>query len=147
MEFIWLILLVIFLIIEAACPIHLVSIWFAVGAVVAMLVQALGGQAWLQCVLFVAVSGALLAAFWPMSRKLINARLTATNVDSVIGSEGYVIAAVDNLAAVGTVKLGAMEWTARSTSGAPIPEGTLVKVDRIEGVKAFVTPVEVTTQV
>ena len=41
------------------------------------------------------------------------------------------------------MKLGAMEWTARSTDGSIIPQGTLVKVDRIEGVKAFVTPVEV----
>ena len=55
--------------------------------------------------------------------------------------------AVENLTAAGQVKLGAMEWTARSTSGDPIAVGTRVKVDRIEGVKVFVTPVEVPVNV
>ena len=59
----------------------------------------------------------------------------------------YVTADIDNLTAAGQVKLGSMEWAARSTSGQPIPEGTLVKADRIEGVKVFVSPVEVTTEV
>ena len=64
-------------------------------------------------------------------------------MDSVIGSEGLVTADIDNITALGQVKLGGMEWTARSTSGAPIPTGTLIKVDKIEGVKVFVTPVQV----
>ena len=54
---------------------------------------------------------------------------------------------MDNLHGQGQVKLGAMEWTARSMSGEVIPEGTLVKVDKIEGVKVFVTPVKVLEQV
>lgn len=144
---IWLILLVGFLAVEAACPIHLVSIWFAVGALIATVVSLLNGPVWLQIVLFLAVSGGLLALLWPMVRKYLNPDLTRTNVDSVIGSEGYITTAVDNVAATGQVKLGGMEWTARSTSGEPIPAGALVKVDRVEGVKVFVTPVKVETKV
>ena len=139
----WLGLTVIFLIVEAACPIHLVSLWFAAGSLAALGVWALGGALWLQITVFLAVSCALLAMLWPLTKKYLNPRLTATNIDSVIGSEGLVTVAVDNLTAAGQVKLGAMEWTARSTSGDPIPVGTRVKVDRIEGVKVFVTPVEV----
>ena len=139
----WLGLTVIFLIVEAACPIHLVSLWFAAGSLAALGVWALGGALWLQITVFLAVSCALLAMLWPLTRKFLNPHLTATNIDSVIGSEGLVTASVDNLTAAGQVKLGAMEWTARSTSGDPIPVGTRVKVDRIEGVKVFVTPVEV----
>jgi len=45
------------------------------------------------------------------------------------------------------VKLGGMEWSARSTSGDPIPAGIEVRVDRVEGVKVFVTPVEATVTV
>ena len=140
---IWLGLMVIFLIVEAACPLHLVSIWFAAGSLVAMAVQLLGGALWLQVTLFLAVSCVLIAALWPLSRKYLTPNLTATNVDSIIGSTGYVTAAVDNAHALGQVKLGAMEWSARSTDGAVIAENTLVKVDKIEGVKVFVTPVEV----
>ena len=143
----WLGLTVIFLIVEAACPIHLVSLWFAAGSLAALGVWALGGALWLQITVFLAVSCALLAMLWPLTRKFLNPHLTATNIDSVIGSVGLVTVAVDNLTAVGQVKLGAMEWTARSTSGDPIPTGTRVKVDRIEGVKVFVTPVEVPVRV
>ena len=59
--FFWLVLLVVFLIAEAACPIHLVSIWFALGALTALLCAALGAPVWLQITLFVAVSGILLS--------------------------------------------------------------------------------------
>lgn len=144
---IWAALLVVFLIVEAACPIHLVSIWFAVGALGAVIAASLGGAVWLQCTLFVLISGVLLAALWPLVRRFLNPTLTATNVDSVVGSVGFVTAAIDNVAASGQVKLGGMVWTARSTSGDPIPEGVKVRVDRIEGVKAFVSPVEATANV
>ena len=80
---------------------------------------------------------------WPFIKKFLNPKLAKTNVDAVIGSEGYVTEDIDNLKAAGHVKLGAMERTARSTSGQPIAKGTLIKVDRIEGVKAFVSPAEI----
>ena len=144
---IWLSLVVIFLITEAACPIHLVSVWFAAGSLVALGVHALGGALWLQVTLFLAVSSALLALLWPVTRRFLNPRHTATNIESVIGAEGYVTAAIDNVAATGQVKLGAMYWTARSTSGEAVPEGTLVKVDRIEGVKVFVSPEKIPAEV
>lgn len=141
--FIWIALIVIFLVIEAACPIHLVSIWFAAGSLVAAIVSMLHGQLWLQILLFVAVSGGLLACLWPFVKKFLRPNLTKTNVDSVIGTEGYVTEAVDNLNAAGQVKLGGMYWTARSTAGQPLPVGTLVRVDRVEGVKVFVSEVKV----
>lgn len=144
---IWLGLMVAFLITEAVCPFHLVSIWFAAGALVAVLVSLLGGPVWLQITLFMIVSVALLAALWPLVRKLITPKITKTNIDSVLGSTGLVTVAIDNVTAVGQVKLGAMYWTARSTSGEKIPEGTLIRADRIEGVKVYVSPVEVPTNV
>ena len=137
----WVVLMVAFLVVEAACPIHLVSIWFAAGSLVAAVTAALGGQLWLQILLFLLISCGLLAALWPFVKKVLNPRRTATNIDAMIGTEGYVTAAVDNLNAEGKVKLGGMEWTARSTDGKKIPVGTLVKVDRIEGVKAIVSVV------
>ena len=137
----WVVLMVVFLVVEAACPIHLVSIWFAAGSLVAAVTAALGGQLWLQILLFLLISCGLLAALWPFVKKVLNPRRTATNIDAMIGTEGYVTAAVDNLNAEGKVKLGGMEWTARSTDGKKIPVGTLVKVDRIEGVKAIVSQV------
>lgn len=143
-EVLWVVLLVVFLLAEAACPIHLTSIWFAVGAVLALLISGLGGPLWLQGLVFLLVSGGLLLLLWPLSRKYLNPGVKKTNLDAIVGSEGLVTAPIDNLCATGQVKLGAMEWTARSTSGDPIAEGTVIRVDRIEGVKAFVSPVKVT---
>ena len=139
---IWFVLLVLFFAIEASTVI-VVSIWFAAGSVVALIASFLGAPSWLQILLFFVVSILLLLALRPVTKKYFTPKLTKTNIDSVIGSVGIVTAAIDNIEAVGTIKLGAMEWTARSTNGEQIPVGTRVRVDRIEGVKAFVTPVEV----
>ena len=145
--FIWLGLLVVFLIVEAACPFHLVSIWFSVGALAAAIVALLHGAVWLQMVVFFVVSGALLALLWPLVKKVFQPRLSPTNVDSLIGAEGYVIADVDNRNAVGQVKLNGMEWSARSVSGELIPAGTAIVVDHIEGVKVFVSVLETQVKV
>lgn len=139
---IWLVLLILFLVAEAA-TVTMVSLWFAAGSLAALIVAVTGGSLGLQIFVALAVSALLLACLRPVVRKYFAPGLTKTNVDAVIGSCGYVTADIDNVSAMGTVKLGAMEWTARSTTGAPIPKGTLVKVDRIEGVKAFVTPAQV----
>lgn len=144
---VWLILLIGFLIAEAACPIHLVSIWFAAGSLAALLVSLVGAAVWLQITLFVLVSGVLLALLWPMVQKYMKPKLTATNVDALAGTLGIVLSPIDNVDAVGQVKLGGMEWSARSTTGEPIPKGAKVRVDRVQGVKVFVTAVEVPEEV
>lgn len=141
----WLVLLVACLIVEAS-TVTMVSLWFAAGALAAMIVSLVHGALWLQWLIFVAVSGTMLALLRPLARKYFTPRLTRTNVDSVIGSTGVVTAAIDNITAAGQVKLGGMEWSARSTSGDPISAGTIVRVDKIEGVKAFVTPVKETVE-
>lgn len=141
---VWLVLIVVFLMIEAS-TVALVSLWFAAGSLAALLLSLLGVSTGLQIAMFVIVSAVLLTALRPLVRKHIKPKLTKTNVDAVVGSTGLVTVAIDNVSAVGQVKLGAMYWTARSVSGEPIPQDTLVRVARIEGVKAFVEPVEVSS--
>ena len=142
----WLALIVVFLVAEGS-TVTLVSIWFAAGSLAAMLLSVLNLPLWLQVAVFVIVSAICLTAVRPLVRKHITPKITKTNVDAVVGSTGLVTTPIDNVSAVGQVKLGAMYWTARSVSGEPIAEGTLVKVVRIEGVKAFVEPVEVASAV
>ena len=138
---IWLALVVIFLVAEAL-TVSMVSLWFAAGAVVALLLSLLDLQIWLQVVLFFVVSGVLLACLRPMFRRHVAPKLTPTNVDAIVGTRAMVTAEIDNVCAAGQVKINGMDWSARSTTGEIIPEGTLVRVERIEGVKAFVTPIE-----
>ncbi len=141
-KIVWLILMIVFMMVETAA-VTLVSIWFGVGALAALIGALLGAELWLQIVLFFAVSILALASLRPILRKYFVPKLTPTNVDSVIGATGLVTADIDNVTAQGQVKLGGMEWTARSTSGAPIKKGALILVDKVEGVKVFVSPVQV----
>ena len=145
--YLWLVLMIGFVAAEAACPFHLVSIWFAVGSLVALVAAAVDAQMWLQITLFAVVSVGLLVATLPLVKKFVIPKQAKTNVDSVIGSRGYVTEEIDNLSASGQVKLGGMYWSARSEDGHSIPVGTLVQVARIEGVKVFVTAVKVTEEV
>lgn len=139
---VWLVLMIGFMLLEA-CTVGLVSLWFVVGALAALLVSLLTAPIWLQITVFILVSAILLLLLRPIAAKHLIPKITRTNADSVIGTTGYVTAAIDNVEAVGQVKLGGKFWSARSSSGEMIAERTLVRVDRIEGVKVFVSPAEV----
>ena len=138
----WFVLLVVFLLAEAS-TVTVVSLWFAAGALAALIISFLSGPLWLQFAVFVAVSVLLLWMLRPIIRKHFKPRVTATNIDAVIGKEGIIILPVNNMMAQGKLMLDGMEWSARSSSGEEIPENTRVRIDRVEGVKLFVTPVEV----
>ena len=146
MTIVWAVLFLLFLFMEAN-TVSVVSIWFALGALAAEIACLCGGQLWLQVVLFLVLSGVLLAALRPITKKYFTPKLTKTNVDAVVGTTGKVILTIDNDASQGKVTLGAMEWTARSTNGSVIEAGTLIRVDKIEGVKVFVSPAEVKNNV
>lgn len=140
MAFFWLVLMVICLVVEGSTA-AITSIWFAAGALVAMVASLLRAELWLQVALFTGVSIALLLCLRPMLKKYITPKQVRTNVESVIGSQGVVIQPIDNIAGTGRVKLGALEWAARSSQGNTIPEGTVVKAVKVEGVKVFVETV------
>ena len=125
-----------------AMTVSLVSIWFAAGALGAIVVALLGGGLVLQVTVFLALAVALLLSLRSIVRKHFTPHVTRTNIDSVIGATGIVVTPVNNIAALGQVQIGGVEWSARSTSGSHIPAGALVKVDRIEGVKVFVSLAE-----
>ena len=137
-KIVWLVLMIVFLMVEASA-VTLVSIWFGVGALAALISALFGAELWLQIVLFFAVSILALASLRPLLRKYFVPKLTPTNVDSVIGSVGLVIADIDNITAQGQVKLGGMEWTARSeVEDVKFPAGAVVTAVAIEGVKLIV---------
>ena len=137
----WLVAMVIFIAAEAM-TVSLVSIWFAAGALGAIIVALTGGGLAFQVTVFLALAIVLLFCLRGIVRKHFTPRITRTNVDSVIGATGVVVTPVNNIAALGQVRIGGVEWSARATDNSHIPAGTLVKVDRIEGVKVFVSPAE-----
>ena len=136
-EIVWLVLLIIFAASEAV-TVGLTSIWFAAGALAALIAALVGGPLWVQVALFLAVSLLCLAAVRPLAKKHLNDKVVPTNADRVIGAEAQVTEDIDNIHGKGAVIIRGIAWTARSEDGSPIPAGTMVKVLRIEGVKVFV---------
>ena len=138
MTMVWLIAMIALLVVEGLVP-GLVSIWFALGALAAMLSSLLHATLWLQVVWFFAVSIISLWLTRPFARKYVNARTTPTNADMVIGRECIVIEDIDNNLGTGAVSVGGKIWTARMDSDDKKAEkGTKLTVLRIEGVKLIV---------
>ena len=135
---IWLVLLILFIGIEAT-TLGLTSIWFAGGALVAMIVAALNGPVWLQIIVFLIVALILLFFTRPVAVKYFNKERVKTNVESIVGKQAIVTGDINNLLGTGTVTVSGQEWTARSCEeGITIPKDTIVIVEAVSGVKLMV---------
>lgn len=137
MTTLWLVVMVLFLVVEAV-TVGLVCIWFAAGALAALLCAIFGGGVWLQVVLFLVVSAVTLYFTRPLVKKYVNAKVEPTNADIVIGKECRVTETIDNIEGTGAVYVDGKTWTARSENDETIQKGTLVTALRIDGVKLIV---------
>ena len=138
MAVVWLIAMVVFLIVEGIVP-GLVSIWFAIGALAALLAAVLRAPLWLQVVWFLLVSVAALALTRPLAKKYVNARIQPTNADRILGKECVVREPIDNIQGTGAVAVDGKVWTARMEEDElTAAAGEVVVARRIEGVKLIV---------
>lgn len=135
---VWLIILIVLVVIEIL-TLGLTTIWFAGGALVAILVAALGGPVWLQVLIAGVVSAVLLFFTRPVAVKYFNRDRERTNAEALVGRQAIVISEIDNLQSTGQVTINGMEWTARTTmDGQKIPAGEVVVIRGINGVKLLV---------
>ena len=134
MTVIWLIIFATLVVIELA-TMGLTTIWFAGGAIVAVIASVIGLPIWVQVVVFLIVSGCLLYFTRPVAVKYFNKNRTRTNVESMVGKQAVVISEIDNLNGIGQVRVNGMDWSARSYTGEPISVGKVVRVRAVEGVK------------
>lgn len=135
----WLAAAVVLVVVEAI-SVGLTSIWFALGALAALIVSFFTGNVWIQIGCFLVVSFLTLFGVRPAAKRFMASSRQATNADRVIGAEGVVVEAVDNLNATGQVKVHGALWSARALDDTVIPPATLIRVDHIEGVKLIVAP-------
>lgn len=134
----WLVALVLFIVVEIA-TMGLTTIWFAGGALVAVIAAALGVPLWLQIVLFLVVSFVLLYFTRPIAVKYFNRDRVKTNAESLVGKQAVVIGEIDNLQGIGQVTVGGMEWSARAAEeGVKLTTGSVVDIVAINGVKLIV---------
>lgn len=133
----WLIIAVVLGVIEAS-SLNLITLWFAIGAVAAMISALFGIPFIYQVVIFIMVSALLLYFTKPLIKKFLYVRKEKTNADRIIGDKGIVVERIDPVNGTGQVKIGGQIWTARSTDDEVIELGELVDVQDISGVKVFV---------
>lgn len=135
---IWAAVIAVALVVELA-SVQLLSIWFALGGVVALILSLFNVSHTIQIIVFAAVSVVSLSVFWPIARRMNKKGYVKTNSDRYIGMNAVVTEDISNLDAKGQVKVDNQIWTARSKNGNNIPKGTVVTVEKIEGVKLIVT--------
>ena len=134
----WLLLTAALLVIEALTA-GLTTIWFAGGAVVALILTFLGAPVWLQTGSFAAVSLILLLVTRPLVRKYMRKGSGATSLDRMIGQEVLVTEQIDNLQGTGEVQIEGQYWMARSEDSSQVIEkGDVATVRSIQGVKLIV---------
>ena len=137
---VWLILFLILLLVEAA-TVSLTSIWFALGALAALICSISGGPLWLQLVFFFLTSILTLIFTRPLAKKHVNSKIVSTNFDRVIGMEAVVTEEIDNIKSRGAVLIDGKIWTARSSDGSIIEKDSVVKACKIDGVKLIVSKI------
>lgn len=136
----WLVILIISIAVEAL-TLGLTSIWFAGGALVAVVATAVNAPVAQQVILFLAVSLLLLFFTRPIAVKYFNKDRVKTNVESLVGRQAIVISEIDNLQGIGQVTVNGQEWSARSFDPDKIlAVGTVVNIVAIDGVKLIVKP-------
>ena len=135
---VWLVLLVIFIAAELI-SLGLTTIWFAGGALVAVLAAMLGLPVFVQISLFVFVTCILLIFTRPIAVKYFNKDRIKTNAESLVGMQAIVVSEIDNLQSAGRVTVNGVEWMGRNIDQSKnIPVGTVVIIKAIDGAKLIV---------
>ena len=128
-------------IIAEIITIQLVSIWFAAGAFVTMIVAYFYSPGFVgELVIFIVTSALLLLITYPLLKNWRHVKHVSTNSELEIGKTASVIEEVDQLKGTGRVRLNGVDWSAVSADGDDIiPVGAIVTVVRVQGAKLFVT--------
>lgn len=128
---VWTIVMVVAIVVEAL-TVDLVSIWFAVGAGVALVTELMGLSQTIQIVLFAVVSIVCILVTRPLSKKYLRTNIIKTNLDRVIGEHCLVTETItpdEN----GEVKVMGQLWMASSVDNVVIEKGQQAEVVAIEG--------------
>ena len=141
MPYIWLLVIVAAIVVEASTS-QLVSIWFVVGGIAALITSLFSDSLLLQIIMFVSVTLVTLLATRPLVKRILHFKKEDTNAGRYIGRIGLVTVAIDNEHATGQVSVEGSVWSARSIDGTALPIGKEVVVQAIEGVKLLVKPVK-----
>ena len=138
---IWLIAAGVFLILEIFTMGFLVF-WLSIGSLLAALVSLITNSIIIQTAVFVFSSILLIFATKPLVKKFAEKDNAKTNVYSLSGKKAIVIEDINWSTGSGQIKFEGQVWSAKTEEQVNIEKGTEVEIIKIEGVKAFVKPVQ-----
>ena len=144
MLWIWIVVIVVACIVEWATQVQLISIWAALGGVVALILELAGLGKEIQVVVFFAVTIIAIVLTRPLARKMTGFIKTPTNADMNIEKIGKVTKIVDEELGIMRVKVENIDWSATTENKSVLPVGTEIVVQAIEGVKLIVKPISET---
>lgn len=133
--FVWFMLAVVFIVIEAF-TVQLTTIWFAIGALITMVVSFFTNDLTLQMLIFVGISFVTLLLALPLRKKLMKHQGGKTNVSAMVGTEVKALMDFDEVSKEGRVLSGAMDWLAYSED--VVKRGDVLIVEGIQGAKLVV---------
>ncbi len=138
MIWVWIGIMVISLILEALTW-DMLCFWYAIGALVALPLAALGVPEWIQILVMAVVSFGTMLSLRPILCRRLNCRKTATNTEALIGKQLPLLSEIAPNRP-GTVKVFGIVWTAIGQDyTTAIPQGTVVIVTGVEGNKLIVS--------
>lgn len=133
---IWVAVIVIAVVLEII-TVDFISIWFAFGALVALILSFFPTEFWLQALVCVSVSFVLLIFLRKICLKLLKGKEVATNADSLVGKTLKVLTAITE-DEYGSAKWGDVVWTIKGKDGFTANVGEYVTVVEISGNKLIV---------
>lgn len=141
----WALIFIITLIVELETS-DLVTIWFCLGSLIALILATLSIKPLMQVIVFVLVSFILILITMPLTKKMMTRDVVKTNSDKVIGMIGVVTQEIKP-DEIGEVKVNNSLWRAINNNGLSFNVGEKVIIDGITGIKLVVSKLEGSTNI
>ena len=135
---VWIATAVVLGIIETT-TVNLITIWFAISALVTAVFSAFDMAVGAQITIFIILSAILVLSTRPLAKKFVAGKAVPTNADRVIAKDGIVIQKIDKIENSGQVKVMGQVWSAKTKNGETLEENTPVVVEDLEGVRVVVS--------
>lgn len=133
---IWVAVVAISLIIEFS-TLEMVSLWTAIGGMIALILAACDVKLEIQLIVFFAVSIILLLSLRKIALKYLLKNNNKIGTDSLIGTKHTLLTSIKE-DSLGTIKINGVTWNVKTENGKEIEAGEKVEIVAVKGNKFIV---------
>lgn len=137
---IWLVIIVVCMLVEAL-TLEMVSIWFILGALIALIMAGCGVPVTYQVITAIAISFICLLSFRRLALKLLKKDTQKTNLERTFGEKTKLITPIteDDM---GTIKVNGVVYNAKTENNVCLNAGTEVELIKLDGNKYIVKEIQ-----